>query len=439
MTLIAHLRHLWRLSGFRRLTYTRVLSQAGDGMFQVGIATAFFFEPTQAATASDIAIGFAVLLAPFTLVGPFVGPLIDRWRRQRIILIGNLVRLVLAAGIGFTLYFDGPLPVLYAMALLTLSINRFLLAAMAAGIPRVVPREELLTANSVLPTLGTLAAVVGAAIGALVTFLVPGITDASVALTALLCAGATFGLSSWSITLLTARQLGPLDALQSVPLREQFVELLVRLKEGAVYLHDRVTPFHALLVMAAQRLLYGLMFVAAILISRHVLADSTSTEGALGEFTGVLAFAAIGFGIAAILTPAFGDRCSRHQWIIACLIVGAAGHVILTISAQRWALLSAAVIVSFAVQGAKIAVDTIVQRDTHDFVRGRAFTLYDMAFNVAFVSSAAIGALVLPDSGYSRLVMGSLVIIYVLVALIYARAPQVPREIPGDTHERVDS
>src|SRR5664279_3737215 len=144
MTYVADLSHLWRSRKFRLLTWVRVLSQSGDGAFQVGIATAFFFDPTSASTPRDIAAGFAVLLAPFTLVGPFVGPLIDRWHRQRIVLVGNLVRLMLVVAIGGSIAVSAPKPLLYFLALATLSINRFLLAAPTAGIPQVVDDRDLL-------------------------------------------------------------------------------------------------------------------------------------------------------------------------------------------------------------------------------------------------------------------------------------------------------
>ncbi len=421
---------LWRLRGFRRLALTRLVSQAGDGMFQVGIATAVFFDPTQAATARDIAIGFAVLLAPFTLVGPFVGPLIDRWPRQRIILVGNLVRLGLAGLIVAIMAASGPMWALYALALLTISINRFLLAAMTAGIPQVVPRDTLLIANSVLPTLGTIAAAMGAAIGGIVTFFAPTATDQNLALTATVVAGATFGLSSWAAMLLNKRELGPDRLLESIRMRHQLRELAVELHSGASYLRARVTPMHALMVMAAQRLLYGVMFVAAILISRHILGDPNRPEEAVGQFTVVLLFAAAGFGLAALITPSLGDHVVRQKWIVLCLVVGAAGQSLLAFSSEPWALFAAAVVVSFAVQGAKIAVDTIVQRDTEDHVRGRAFTLYDMAYNVAFISSAALGAVILPDTGYSATVMGALVFVYLVIAAIYWRAPRQARPLP---------
>jgi MFS family permease len=429
MSFASNLRALWRLQGFRRLAYVRLLSQGGDGMFQVGIFTAFFFDPTRATSAQDIAMAFAIMLTPFTLVGPFVGPLIDRWKRQRIILVGNLVRLVLAVLIVIALVTDAHLAVLYGLALLTLSVNRFLLAAMAAGIPRVVPREKLLIANSVLPTLGTVAAAVGAAIGGIVTFLVPTVSDDTLALTALLCAGTAFGLSSWSSLLLGRDALGPERTRARLELGDHVRELVSELRAGAAYLRARVTPLHALLVMGAQRLLYGMMFIAAILISRYVLGEEVSPERAVANFTVVLAFAAFGFGLAAFITPTFGARMQRQQWIVTCLIVGAIGQTLLAISGELWALWGAAVVVSFAVQGGKIAVDTIVQRDTEDYVRGRAFALYDLAYNVAFISSMAIGALVLPVTGYSQIVMASLVGVYLLIAAIYVRAPRDAHEL----------
>ena len=187
---------------------------------------------------------------------------------------------------------------------------------------------------------------------------------------------------------------------------------------------EGVTPFQALGVMAAARLLYGMMFVAAILISRQILSVPGSASSSIKHFTLVLGFAAVGFGLAAVITPAFAHRVDRHQWIVACLLLGAVGQTLLATSSSSWALLAAAVIVSFSVQGGKIAVDTIVQRDTEDAFRGRAFALYDVAYNTAFISAAVVGAVVLPPNGYSQAVMGALVVAYLVVAFVYSRAPR---------------
>ena len=67
-------------------------------------------------------------------------------------------------------------------------------------------------------------------------------------------------------------------------------------------------------------------------------------------------------------------------------------------------------------QGAKIAVDTIVQADTADAYRGRAFALYDMMYNAAFVGAAVLAALALPDTGWAPGVFAGLAATYVLAA-----------------------
>ncbi|MBC7298919.1 MAG: MFS transporter, partial [Demequina sp.] len=395
--------------------------------FQFGIATAFFFSPQNATTPTDIAISFAVLFAPFTLIGPFVGPFIDRWHRQRIVLAGNMVRLAMVGMLVGAVVVDAPRLSLYVLALASLSVNRFLLAALSAGIPQVVDREDLLAANAIMPTLGTIAAALGGTIGGVVAFVVPGVSDDHKALLALGAAGVAFGLSSWAATSLSKRSLGPVRLLEADRVVKEAAHILIELRDGYRHLRERATPFHALGVMAAARLLYGLMFVASILISRHVLGDTSHPEDAIGQFAIVVGFAAVGFGLAAVITPAFSHRVARHDWIVACLLLGAVGQALLAVSSASWALLGAAVIVSFSVQGGKIAVDTIVQRDTDDAFRGRAFALYDVAYNTAFITSAVIGALVLPASGYSHAVMASLVVAYVAFAFAYSRAPRGPR------------
>ena len=93
--MISDLRALWPLTGFRRLFAVRLVSQASDGMFQIGLATLFFFSPENASTATGVAAAFAVLLLPFTIVGPWAGVLLDRWRRRQVLLYGNLVRVAL--------------------------------------------------------------------------------------------------------------------------------------------------------------------------------------------------------------------------------------------------------------------------------------------------------------------------------------------------------
>lgn len=413
-------------AGFRRLFAVRLVSQTGDGMFQVGLATLFFFSPERMATAPDVAAAFAVLLLPFTVVGPWAGVLLDRWRRRQVLLLGNLLRVLLTAVLAVLLLTVGVGPAVYVVALVTLSVNRFLLAALSAGLPRVVPRDQLLMANAITPTLGAAAAGVGAALG-VVGRLAP--TGAAQDAVVLVGAGLLFAAASALALRLRPDQLGPTHRAAAGRLWHEVRQVGRGLVQGASYLVRRRTPGASLAVMALHRFIFGVTFIAAILISRNLLADPTDADAGLAVFGTVLAATGVGFGLAVVLTPIAHERVRPGTWIVACLGIGAVSQLLLATSAAYAVVLASGVLLGLAAQGAKIAVDTIVQRDTHDDFRGRAFALYDVLYNAAFVGAAALGAAALPDTGWSPAVLVGLAVAYVLVALAYRALPQHPRHL----------
>ncbi|MGY4644383.1 MFS transporter [Cellulomonas sp. URHB0016] len=412
MQVIADLKALWPLRDFRRLFAVRLTSQTADGMFQVGLATLFFFSPEKASTAADVALAFAVLLLPFTIVGPWAGVLLDRWRRRQVLFVGNLVRVALTATIAVLMVTTGVGPAVYVLALVNLSINRFLLAALSASLPRVVHGPLLLTANSLTPTLGAAAALVGGGIGFLLGLVVPEghARDAA----ALVVASGVMACAALLSTRLGKDRLGPDERADAAQLRAAIGNLARGLVEGARYLVDRRTPAQALGIMATHRFLYGVTFIASILISRNLLSDPTDVDAGLATFAGVLGASAAGFLLSVVLTPVLSPHVGGpHRWIVLCLVLAAVSQLVLVLTVTHAAVLVAAGFLGLAAQGAKIAVDTIVQRDTADAYRGRAFALYDVLYNAAFVLAAALGALTLPDTGYSR-------VLFLLLALGYA-------------------
>src|SRR3954453_18870975 len=92
-----YLRLALRRPGFRRLLAVRLTGQFADGVFQASLAGAVLFNPERQAHAADIASSFAVLLVPYSLVGPFAGVLLDRWWRQRVLTRANVLRAAVIA------------------------------------------------------------------------------------------------------------------------------------------------------------------------------------------------------------------------------------------------------------------------------------------------------------------------------------------------------
>src|SRR6476661_1908118 len=214
---------------FRRLLAVRLTTQLADGGFEVALASLFFFSPERATPAGGIALAFAVLPLPFTLVGPWAGVVLDRWSRRNTLVVGNVSRAVLVLAIAALVAAGQDGPVLYALVLLCVSVNRFLLAALSAGLPHVVAARLLVTANAVTPTLGTAAALVG---------------------TALVYAARLAGLSHARLLLLVAA--GDLAA-------------------ALRHLRERRTAAAALGVMSAHRFIFGVSTLATILLARNYL------------------------------------------------------------------------------------------------------------------------------------------------------------------------
>src|SRR6201987_3597889 len=157
---------LWRsvrsLPDFWRLLQVRMASQFGDGLFQATLAGALLFNPDRAADPMAIARAFAVLFLPYSLLGPFAGALMDRWDRRLVLVGANLGRLVsvalggrcLAVGAGNVLVLCG--------ALVVNGLARFVSSGLSAALPHVVPRQQVVTMNSIASATGSAAAFLGA-------------------------------------------------------------------------------------------------------------------------------------------------------------------------------------------------------------------------------------------------------------------------------------
>ena len=165
MSFAGDLRAVVRHRDFRRLFATRLTSQAADGAFQAALASLFFFSPERQTSAGSVAAAFAVLLLPYSLVGPFAGVLLDRWRRRQILVVANLLRAAMVLGVAAMTFAGVTGVALYVAVLACLSVNRFFLAGLSAALPHVVTRDELVMANSVSTTTGTIVAITGGGIG----------------------------------------------------------------------------------------------------------------------------------------------------------------------------------------------------------------------------------------------------------------------------------
>src|SRR5258706_10193912 len=110
--------------GFRRLLGVRLLSQVGDGWFQAGLASSVFFNPQRAASPLAITAAFAVLLLPYSLLGPFVGVFLDRWSRRNTLFVANLIRAAFVLPAALSVWYGREDAVFVCSALGVVAANR---------------------------------------------------------------------------------------------------------------------------------------------------------------------------------------------------------------------------------------------------------------------------------------------------------------------------
>ncbi|MGA4850004.1 MFS transporter [Streptomyces sp. G5(2025)] len=406
MTVVGDLRVLLRLRDFRRLLAVRLISQGADGVYQVALATYVVFSPEKQASAGAIASAMAVLLLPYSLVGPFAGVLLDRWQRRQVFLYGNSLRAALAVLTAVLMLSDVPDRLFYASALCVTAVNRFVLAGLSAALPRVVDDDRLVIANSLSPTAGTLAATVGGGL-AFVVRLAGSDSDAVVVLL-----GAALYLCAALASLRMARDLlGPGPGLVRPHFGEALAGTAHGLAAGLRHLAQRPAAARALAAMTVLRFCYGALTVMVLMLCRYAWSSSESEGLALlGLAVGI---SGAGFFVAALVTPSAAGRLGPGGWITVSAATAAVLEPALGLAFAPVPLLIAAFALGLTTQGAKIATDTVVQSSVDDGFRGRVFSLYDVLFNVAFVGAAAVAALMLPGDGRS-------VPLVIMVALLYA-------------------
>ncbi|MEV7319941.1 MFS transporter [Streptomyces sp. NPDC093970] len=416
MPVVRDLRGLLRLRDFRCLLTVRLLSQGADGVYQVALATYVVFSPEKQTSPAAIASAMAVLLLPYSLVGPFAGVLLDRWRRRQVFLHGNLIRALLAAFTAVLMAAQVPDWLFYVSALCVTAVNRFVLSGLSAALPRVVDTDRLVLANSLSPTAGTLAATVGGGL-AFAVRLLGSDSDAAVVLL-----GATLYLSAALASLTMAPGLLGPDRHPAQPSLATAVITTARdLREAIRHLAAprRREAVWALIAMTVMRFCYGALLVLVLMLCRYAL--SSDPDDGLGLLGLALGISGAGFFAAAVVTPWAVGRLGSGRWIMVCAAAAAVLEPALGLPFTTAPMLVASFVLGLITQGAKIATDTIVQSSVDDGFRGRIFSVYDVLFNVAFVGAAGVAALMLPPDGRSATLVITVALIYVGVASGMAR------------------
>jgi MFS family permease len=356
---------------FRRLFAIRLVSQSADGLFQAALVASVVFSPEEQSTAVGFAIATLVVSLPFSVIGPFTGVFIDRWSRRRILVVAPLLR---AALVWLVLFKPetAALP-FYVGALWVLSVNRFYLATAVAVVPRLVPTEDLLIANSISIVGGTVALLAGVFVGG-------WIADLAGEAVVIPIAGAQWLIASAIASRMTSR-LVP-HQLPETPMRDEIRRVIHEFGDGASRLARTPRALGPIASITLDQMGQGIVLVLSLFVFRDRFEEGVASfsnligAGGLGVLTGILTVGAL------------EERFEKERIVAGSFLVGGLVLIGLSLAISQWTVLLAAFAVGLTFAWKKIPVDTLVQEAVPDGYRGRVFAVYDVAYNLSRVVAA---------------------------------------------------
>lgn len=371
---------------FRRLFAIRLVSQSSDGLFQAAlVASVVFLSPEEANTAVDFLKATLVIALPYSILGPFTGVFIDRWRRRRILLVAPWLKAAFAALVLFDPIHQA-VP-FYAGALLVLSVNRFFLSTAAAVVPRLVPHEDLLVANSLATVGGTVALLMGVFVGGRVIDAV-GDEGAVVAVAAV-----GWLLASW-IASRIASSLRPHTRPEDPELlRHQLKRVGVEFADGARRLLRSPRAIGPITSVTLDQVGQGIVLTLSLVVFRNAFGQGVAS------FSNLIGAGGVGVLIGILTVGELEERFSKPSIVAGAFVAGGAVLIAVSFFIRDWTVLLASFSVGLTFAWKKISVDTLVQEATPDGYRGRVFSVYDVVYNLARVLAAALAIWMIPNLG----------------------------------------
>ena len=381
---------------FRLLMGAQWAAQAGDGIVQAALAKFIVFGgqrgfDLEGAKSPDELLRIALyIFVPYTVLSPFLGVVIDRWDRRRLLFVANGLRAVVVLLIG--LVGTGAVGEfgLFSAFLLTLSSTRIVLATKSAALPETVDASSLVEANAVSQLGGAMFQLGGGGAGFVATKFV-AVEPVVIAGALIYAAGAALALG-----------IGRAGEARS---RDSFIAELAgvvgRIASGVREVARTPRAAAAILTYFWLRLLWSYSLVAIGFVARELVSTDllvlviTGGAGALGA---VLGYISAQRAVAAARSPG-------RVVIAASLLLGGA-VVALGALESKWALGLLTFFLGFGFFLAKISLDGMVQTALEDGFRGRAFSLYDIAYNFAWVVAAAVLKLFWGEGAQGLLIAG---------------------------------
>lgn len=365
-------RDVLRIADYRKVWLGQLVSEAGDGL--TNLALLLLVNALTGSTAAIAAMAIVLAVPPLT-IGLFAGAYVDRADRRRIMLASDLLRAVTV--LGFVLVGSADLLwLLFALAFAQATVGTFFTPARGAILPRIVPPEGLLAANSIAQATRVVSSVLGAGLGGVLIGLV------SVYWPAFVIDALTFLVSFAFIVRLPAA-LGRVE----VAAGGHPTGLTGSLAAGLRTVAHSSRLSTTIVALAVCMLGLGAVNVLFVPLLISVLAVGTAWFGPveLAQSASMILAAGLIGTLAARIRPSTIVTAGLAAMAVVIALVGAVTEI--------WHVLALMFAVGWFVAPLQAAVVTILQTSVADAERGRIMSVLQAAMSASSVLSMAFAGI----------------------------------------------
>lgn len=381
-------------SGLTALTYATMANFALDAAVGVALANTLFFASATAESKTKVALYLLITIAPFGVIAPLIGPMLDRLQRGRRLALASSFAIRAVVAVVLILQFNSW--ALYPLALCMLIGSKSFSVLKSAVTPRVLPPDiDLVRTNSRLTVFGLVGGTIGAGAIAALCAAIAGSTGALIFATLIALAGAYLSLRipSWVET-----TEGEVPATLSYHGPDGHTEVLHEPAESAVPPRKRRQPLGRAVVTglwgnSAIRVLTGFLFFYVAFVAKATehrpvqqaaMLGVVGVTAAVGNFTGNATGARIKLGRPSLIVLGCTAACTLVA-LFAAFTNNLLGAAVATLVAAGASAL------------AKVSLDASIQDDLPPESIASGFGRSETVLQLSWVIGGACGVLLPTD------------------------------------------
>ncbi len=383
---MARFRDILKNRSFLLLWLGQIISNFGEKLTQMALIALVYKKAP--GSAIDLAKLFFFIVIPVFIIGPVAGVYVDRWDRERVMMISDMLRGILVLSIPFfILFFKNLIPV-YIAVFFIFSTTRFFFLSKMAIIPDIVPKGMLLIANTLSDTTRIIAMFVGMLVaGVLVERLGP--------VNGFYINSLTYFISALFISNMIVKRIISHFREDILKAKDEIKKAIRKsvwseIKEGIKFVVEHKEMNFVAKSFFVFMAGIGAMSCVIIVFIQEAFGSVTKDLGILFMFLGLGAF------VGMMLYGRFGQGIRKEKVISTCMLSSGIFVVLFAASAKLiphlWVSGAAMFVLGLSIGPIIVSLNTMVHESIPQEIRGRIFSSLEAVIHVGLLIFMFIAA-----------------------------------------------